>query len=75
MNILLLIDKPEELVVRLGDWDLRNDFDNEFKPDHGEEYPHIEVRFQVLTVFFSAKPVRHSILPQPSYPHLSPTSQ
>merc|ERR1719450_1451983 len=36
-------DKVDELVVRLGDWDLRNDFNNEFKPENGEEYPHIEI--------------------------------
>ena len=45
MRKLFSVDKVDELVVRLGDWDLRNDFDNEFKPENGEEYPHIEVRF------------------------------
>ena len=44
MRKTFLVDNPDELMVRLGDWDLRHDFANAFNPDHGEEYPHLQVR-------------------------------
>ena len=44
MRKTFLVDNPDELMVRLGDWDLRHDFANAFNPDHGEEYPHLQAR-------------------------------
>ena len=34
-------DRPGDLVVHLGDWDLRYDYSNKYEA--GEEFPHIEV--------------------------------
>ena len=39
-------DRPGDLVVHLGDWDLRYDYSNKYEA--GEEFPHIEVRHSEL---------------------------
>ena len=55
-------DRPGDLVVHLGDWDLRYDYSNKYEA--GEEFPHIEVTVtSVLQNFTTIFTMRFSSFP------------
>jgi len=47
-NVIPFQDRPQDLIVLLGDWDLRFDYTNKYT--FGEEFPHLELDIQCIKI-------------------------